>query len=213
MLTFKHLQMFDDPYPVGVATGVFDWHTYSTLLYTYPDEMLFRKMGGGYNKLSLSERNNSSEYAFFIGTSPPWQDLHAYVKTRLIDDVRAVVALPDAAYTARFEFSSMPADGGFILPHTDIASKVVTLVVPIIQAGAWSEEWGGGTDILRPHREGLKDYLCSVEDFDRVMTVEYKPNQALVFIKNDHSWHSVGPFTGPKGVWRRSLTVNIERVS
>src|SRR5215212_3715398 len=55
-----------------------------------------------------------------------------------------------SGHSARFEFSMLPADGGFIKPHTDSPQKIVTLVIAILNDGEWHPSFGGGTEVLRP---------------------------------------------------------------
>lgn len=124
--------------------------------------------------------------------------------------------VPPPLYS-RFEFSALPAAGGVLVPHTDAASKLVTLVFSMVRPGEWREEWGGGTDILKP-----KDDTTSFNHVNRQVdyaetetlgTVDYKPNQAMIFVKTYNSLHGVRNMTGPEGVIRRTLTVNIQRRS
>ena len=51
---------------------------------------------------------------------------------------------------ARFEFSALPADGGNLPPHTDAPTKIVTMIVSILEDGEWDEAIGGGTDVNWP---------------------------------------------------------------
>jgi hypothetical protein len=54
------------------------------------------------------------------------------------------------ALTGRLEFSALPADGGMLLPHTDTAKKMITLVISMVGEGEWSHELGGGTEVMKP---------------------------------------------------------------
>ena len=36
----------------------------------------------------------------------------------------------------------MSADEGHILPHTDSAHKLVTIVIPILKEDEWNKNWG-----------------------------------------------------------------------
>lgn len=220
MLTFDQVEFRMTPYPIGCAHGVFAQDRYANLVATYPDEKVFAHMGQGYEKLSLSERNRPQEYVRVLQTTPGWMAVYRYVKS--VDFLLAVHRLLKAhglsllrtgQFTSRFEFSSMPGDGGLIAPHTDIASKVVTLIVPMMAEGDWDPAWGGGTDVLIP-KPGVDaiDYRTPREQFDLAHSYPCAPNQAVVFLKSMHSWHSVGPIQGPPGTWRRTLTINIERV-
>lgn len=115
---------------------------------------------------------------------------------------------------ARFEFSMMSAEGGHILPHTDSPKKVITLVVSMVQEGDWHHSWGGGTDLMRPldpsdNYNFLNRYL-SFDQVETIRTMEFAPNQCVIFIKTFNSLHAVKPMNGPKDVMRRTLTLNIE---
>lgn len=203
-----------EPYRIGIANDVFDRDTYAQLVESFPKCLQqFVDFTGGNVKKSLSQVNNPDLYYAFLKLSKPWQAFYEYVKTLLIADVRRIVELPDAAYTSRFEFSALPANGGCLRPHTDIPSKVVTLIIPMLRPGDWEPQWGGGTDVLspRPGNDPPEDYKADLSAFNRVATYDYAPNQALVFIKSANSWHSVGPIQGPAGKWRRTVTVNVER--
>jgi hypothetical protein len=223
MFDFSRASFRLDPYPIGITAPVFDEDVYQTMVAAYPDERTFKTMGAGYVKCALSERCRPDLYRQVVTTSPIWRVVHAAVKdagfVRLVFGLLASHGLPipdGAAFSTRFEFSSMPANGGMIAPHTDIPSKVVTLIVPMLRSvEEWDPEWGGGTDVLRPWNDDvlLQDYRAPLDAFERVTSYSYVPNQCCIFLKSERSWHSVGPMTGPAGVWRRSLTINIERAA
>lgn len=116
---------------------------------------------------------------------------------------------------ARFEFSGMPAAGGNILPHTDHPKKLITMVIPMLREGEWNEAWGGGTSVVWP-RDRKKifnraNHYLDFNEVDKLKTFPFEPNQCLVFIKTNNSWHAVWPMTGndPKTI-RKTLTINIE---
>ena len=213
----------DAPYFIAAAADVLP--DFKALADAWPAESQFKAMGGPYTKRSLSERNHPETYHAFIASSPAWRDLYAYVKSpAFIEDImvrlRALMGnwgflgRPPAHCSARFELSALPADFGVLLPHTDIPSKLVTMVVGMDLPGTWERAWGGGTDILRPCDPDarLRDYEAPLEVFERIHTFEHEPNAAVVFVKTDNSWHSVGPVRGPAGRFRRTITINIERL-
>jgi len=119
------------------------------------------------------------------------------------------------ALRARFEFSTLPSDGGCIRPHTDAPTKIITLVVSIVQAGARNPAWKGGPDILRP-KDIRRNYnfFNRYIDFDECVTlrtIEYLPNQCIMFLKTFNSLHAVPPIQNQGGhASRRTLTINIE---
>jgi hypothetical protein len=123
-----------------------------------------------------------------------------------------------APLKARFEFSALPADGGNVVPHTDAPTKIVTMVVSIVDDGEWDPAFGGGTDVNQPKDQALAfnhlNRLADFEDMEVLDTFEFTPNQAVVFVKTFNSWHSVRPMTGNGSqALRRALTINIERLT
>ncbi len=122
---------------------------------------------------------------------------------------------PMPRLTSRFEFSALPADGGRVIPHTDASTKIVTLIVSMTREGEWDPDFGGGTDVNRPRCERLMfngvNRLADFADMEVLHTYEFRPNQAVVFVKTFNSWHSVRPMSahGSK-LLRKTLTINIE---
>ena len=116
---------------------------------------------------------------------------------------------------ARFEYSMLPVDGGHVLPHTDSPGKIITIIVSILDDNEWDPAFGGGTDLNRPrdpvlnfnrlNRQGRFEVMEVIDTFD------FKPNQAVLFVRTFNSWHSVRPMQGKDSpAMRRSLTINIE---
>lgn len=117
--------------------------------------------------------------------------------------------------SARFEFSMLPADGGSVLPHTDLPSKIVTIIVSMAGEGEWDRAIGGGTDVNWPKNPRTSFNRLNArgrfEDMNVLDTFEFQPNQAVMFVKTFNSWHSVRPMTGiGSQAMRRTLTINIE---
>lgn len=116
--------------------------------------------------------------------------------------------------STRFEFSMLNGDGGYLLPHTDSPSKVITLVLTICKKGEWDVSYGGGTAINSPiDDKKYFNYLNEQLKFEEVTTlktVEFEPNQIMLFIKTFNSLHSVSPVKAPKYSLRRTITINIE---
>lgn len=219
MLRFHDVEFLREPYPIGLAKQVFDPALYDKLARTFPLEKHFKYMNGAYSKYSLSEVNKPDVYSYFLARNEPWRQFYKYIKSKqFVVDVAQVLRLQgldvlNGTFKTRFEFSSLPGKGGMLFPHTDIPSKVVTLILPM-HRGEWQTAWGGGTDVLKPKftDKEYRDYKMPLSDFDVVRTFECEPNQCVIFIKNNVSWHSVGPTKGPKDSFRRTLTVNIEKV-
>ncbi len=136
-----------------------------------------------------------------------------YLKARAIKRGNPVPHYP--SLKSRFEFSAMPITGGNILPHTDHPKKLITMVIPILRENEWNAAWGGGTSVVWPKdRTKTFNRMNHYLDFDQVetrRTFPFEPNQCIVFIKTNNSWHSVMPMTGnDPHILRKTLTINIE---
>ncbi len=117
---------------------------------------------------------------------------------------------------ARFEFSMLPGRGGVVLPHTDAANKIITLVLSMVDEGEWRREWGGGTCVLKakdPTRNfNHMNRTIGFEECETLEVFDFQPNQAVLFVKTFNSWHGVHPMNAPQdGAWRKTLTINIEK--
>ncbi len=126
------------------------------------------------------------------------------------------LASKQAVLGARFEFSVLPGDGGHILPHTDAPQKLVTLVISMLDAEEWADEWGGGTEVLRAKDptvafNKMNRYL-EFDGVQRLRSLPFRPNQCVIFVKTFNSLHAVSPVRGGSEVLRRTLTINIERL-
>lgn len=221
-LNLSGIDWRDTPYPIGCVAPALDPDTYQQLAASFPPVELFKAFGGG-NKWSLSQVNHPEQYHAFLHKTPLWQAFYQSVKApSFIHTVREALeahGLDVLKYQknlkTRFEFSILPADNGSIRPHTDIPSKLVTLVVSMLpSASDWDQSFGGGTDVLEPKagQPRLTDYKADWSCFNTVHTYPYLPNQCVVFVKTENSWHSVGPMTGVGSpLLRRTLTINIEK--
>jgi hypothetical protein len=131
-----------------------------------------------------------------------WRDLRRVRWPRFDVDLRA-----------RFEFSALPTVGGHVTPHTDSPGKLITLVISM--EDQWDKALGGGTDVIRPldprrNFNWLNDKL-EFDEIEVLDTVEFEPNQVVVFTKTFNSWHCVRPMSGSDpSLLRRTLTINIE---
>jgi hypothetical protein len=222
LLRFDDLRVETDPYPVGVSTNVLPPDLYAELARTFPPADKFQASTKRNKKLTLSEFSQAAEYHAVMATHPCWQRFHAYIKSpqfiaRMLTLTKTqgmpVADPPEpGGFSSRFEFSLLPADGGCLLPHTDIAEKAITVVLGFrSQPDDWNDDWGGGTLILEPKAGVIaEDYTAPLELFHVRRTMPYHSNQAVVFVKSATSWHAVGPLTGPAGPMRRTVTINIE---
>ncbi|MFP6655527.1 MAG: hypothetical protein VCB25_07850 [Myxococcota bacterium] len=246
MINFDHLKMRFRPFPMGVIRPAMPDDVYAECMRAFPEKDRFEYIGDVGHKFSISEKYAFNDYKDLIRNEPVWREFHRWIKSaefieatfqalseRSVDlgyqspSMRRRVerwlkvmwrgrGRRIDQYSARFEFSALPAYGGSILPHTDNPDKLITLVVSMVGGGEWPPAYGGGTDVLQPIDEALTfDYLNNrhpaYSNFETLHTYPFNPNQVLIFTKTFNSWHGVRPMTGPDdGLMRRSLTINIE---
>lgn len=112
-------------------------------------------------------------------------------------------------------FARLPADGGSLLPHTDGPRKIVNLALPMCAPGARDAAAGGGTEIVRPKDvRNLFNRTNTHLDFGEVETLEtvpFRPNQALIVVRTDVSWHCIRPMQAAGSTAMRR-TINISLV-
>ncbi len=248
MFQFDNAEFIYEPFPIGLVRPVADEALYRQLVESFPPIDLFMHLPKVGHKYVLSEKFNSENYHRFVGQSPVWQRLHAWIKSdnfiATIDgmlrdnhiDVGLARQSPSplkkyrrayrdlkrgrfpripSGLRARFEFSMLPADGGYILPHTDTPKKLITLVFSSAKPGEWDPAFGGGTEVNRPkHCEQAFNWLndnVPFEDVETLHTFAFGSNQCVVFVKTFNSLHCVRPMTGNgTGAMRKTLTINIE---
>jgi hypothetical protein len=239
-LTFRY-----EPYPIGLAKPLMEPGVYREFLENYPPIERFKYIEKLGHKYSLSEHFTPDAFGKFLRENPLWNDFNRWIKSRdfargvlgalaersldlgLDPDMTAVrqwrrrmthsgrLTCNAARLVSRFEFSMLPAAGGHILPHTDSPSKVITLVVSMVDEGEWEPSFGGGTDVNQA-RDIKRNFNQTneqgrFEDMDVIDTFEFTPNQAVIFIRTFNSWHSVRPMTGQgTSAMRKTLTINIE---
>ena len=93
-------------------------------------------------------------------------------------------------------------------PHTDNPQKVAVILFYLPDDDAHPEL---GTSIYVPRQPGFRcDGLQHHEttDFDRVITLPYKPNTAFAFFKSGRSFHGVEP-VHEDGVQRRLIQLSV----
>ena len=155
-------------------------------------------------------REHGIDVGYKAGTSASQRAL-----SLLKDIVRQRTTARRAGLRARFEFSMLPADGGHILPHTDAPSKVITLIVSMLNDDEWDAACGGATDVNRV-KDASRGFNWlnaqgRFEDMEVIDSYPFTSNQAVIFVKTFNSWHSVRPMQCEGSpAMRRTLTINIE---
>lgn len=235
------------PFPIGMIRPVMDEARYQELLANYPARELFTHLPAIGLKFALSERYNEPQYRAFMAGNRPWREFHRWIKSpEFIEQTLSMLGQcnldlgkyeadgsapglakrlrdawrdrrPKRRLTTRFEFSMLPADGGYVIPHTDSPAKIVTIVLSMVAEGEWDQAAGGGTDVNIPDGDDLAfNWMNRTAPFERMKLVDtyaFEPNQAVFFIKTHNSWHSVRKMNqaGSERM-RRTLTINIDEV-
>lgn len=116
------------------------------------------------------------------------------------------------------EFSYLDA-GCYIPPHTDVAGKLISLMIYFPDKKV-DYSSGAGTEFYRGKDKsaarsgwgtGMMDDKASKEFFDKheiFYTSEFTPNKLVGFIKSSKSWHGLKKLKLPPAATRRSLNVN-----
>lgn len=231
------------PYPVGSLLNLIDPEIYNKFVEEFPKKELFEFKKDLGKKFSLSEINNRQVYFNFIKENKLWFSFFKYIKSEkfkyeifnmlkennidlgiinkreelkrnTIKEFIKNLFIKKKKINSRFEFSMMSTNEGHILPHTDSANKLVTIVIPILKKNEWKKDWGGNTSILEPLDEKKNyNYVNKYLKFNEVKVInemEFKENSSTIFIKTFNSFHCVFPMKGPEDQLRKSLTINIE---
>ena len=231
------------PYPIGNLKNLIDPEIYNQLVDEFPKKELFEFKKDLGKKFSLSEINNRKNYFNLIKSNKLWSRFFTYIKSdkfkneifKMLKQNNIDLGLIDEKIrlnkiglkenlknffkkrkkiNSRFEFSMMSADEGHILPHTDSAHKLVTIVIPILKEDEWNKNWGGDTSILEPIDEKMNfNMINKYLKFSEVKVInemEFRKNSSTIFIKTFNSLHCVFPMKGPVDKLRKSLTINIE---
>lgn len=147
------------------------------------------------------------ERAFESSSTRVGRALHALSRGRLPNDLLSL--------RTRFEFSVLKADGGEVAPHTDTPTKIITLVMTMINDNEWKPEFGGGLDVNRTtdpaYSYNWNNRMVPWDKIEVLDTIPFVPNQCTVFVKTFNSLHSVRKMTQTgSDALRKTVTIVIE---
>lgn len=192
--------------------GPLDVETYTALANSFPDRSLFEAMKFVGDKLSFNE--SSRDFMPWIASSQPWSSFYEFIKgegfVEWCNEILRSLDL-DGAKPARFEFSILKAETGFMRPHPDTAKKRMTCVFYFPASPTyWPAQYGGDLEMLRHKAAPLDDYTGEHPEWDELETLlraPYRPNAAVLFSRCGYSLHGVRGVAGPRD--RRSVTINL----
>ena len=105
----------------------------------------------------------------FINTNISFNNrIYKFIKKISLNKLK----LSSSPFYSKFEFSVMKGSGGHILPHTDSPRKIITIVINIVNENEWTEDWGGGTSIVRTKdKQKNYNYLNKQFEFNEVENI------------------------------------------
>ena len=129
-MDFSKVEFRKDPYPIGLATSVFHGVPYAAMVMGFPPLSLLPYWGSkkdgskAYHKHALNERMEG--FHEYLTEHPIWWAFHNSIKKPEFPEFifsvlrgQGITIPPYRKWSTRFEFAAMPANGGYIVPHTD----------------------------------------------------------------------------------------------
>ncbi len=111
--------------------------------------------------------------------------------------------------------------------HIDSRRKLVSMIL-YFRPADWQDDWGGNTVFYKlkddekrdkwVERNAGNDYASHItsdqqvefdEDFEELVSVDYKANRLAFFVMNEMSYHRVKPVLCPEGASRCVAVINI----
>ena len=216
MITLTNADTIRTPFPVAVYDDVIPRDKFDELVATFPTHqgLADDRVGAArYNKFYLSDRHQTEGFRDFMAAHPVWNELYEEIRAdfkQICFDVLGPLGFPDPgrAYArtwSNMEFSSLPENGGGLLPHPDALKKIATAV--LFMEPDWDASWGGAFEVLkRPDGQEEVD-LATWDEVETVKVVEVKPARIVFMQRTPISYHGVRPIHAPRP--RRSLTLNL----
>lgn len=197
----------DQPFRVRYFDDAMDEDLWAILAASFPLESDMHSLNAVGSKNSLCDRDD--EFAAYVDLHPEWKLFHGWLGKnfpRLCADVFGLK--PGGKRSVRFEFSSLPGDGGEVKPHPDTAKKLATAVMYF--EPAWDQSWGGAFEALRHKTEPNADYTDRRplwEEVETILTVPIVPRRIGFMLRSHNSLHGVRAIHAPHP--RRTITVNL----
>ncbi len=214
MISLTDGERYTEPYPVVVFDNVLNATTYKRLLDAFPEKLNDARVyddSAKYNKQSLSDRHQKEAFREILAGSQDWKEFYSYLRKNfagLCVDAVEIDLEPYPSVRTLMEFSSLPAQGGGLLPHPDALKKVSTATM--FFEPDWLPKWGGAFEVLRHKEDPYGNFDGRRADWDECETVtkvDVVPNRMVFFMRTPYSLHGVRPMDAPRP--RRSITINL----
>ncbi len=197
------------PYPWLNPEGVLTEEGRKALQAEFPEMKLFRASFGMARQ--FGQKPHDHYELFYDSTVPvpaPWKDFIAELDS---DRYRTFVGRLFGKKNFRIRYQWIFAVRGCSTsPHTDGPRKIGSHLFYLNDPDEWDPAWQGATNVLDD--EGKKTWQSApgFDDFARETPSIAVGNRCFLFLRTDHSWHSVRELTCPEGKMRRIFSVVIE---
>jgi len=244
MINFTRSNFFYDPFPHCILEEFLDNSIYEEICKEYPDIELLDRMSdktsndNKFIKYNFSNSfKNKKKFLNFIKTTKATKNFYQYINSNKFINVlnsfllnnfidirlntndsslktKLLNKILKRELTFDFEFSSIPINGGYILPHTDGGNKILGFIIPIIDNDEILKVPNIGTKILKAKSNEYKyNFFNKTVPFDEtelVKEIPFKKNQMSVHVKTFNSLHAVGPIVlneANEKLYRKSISI------
>ena len=248
MINFTRSNFFYDPFPHCVLEEFLDNSIYEEICKEYPDIEILDKMSdkklndNKFMKYNFSNSfENEKKFLNFIKTTKATRKFYQHINSdKFINELNSFLLnnfidirlnTKDSSLKKKFldkifkrelafdfEFSSLPINGGYILPHTDGGNKILGFVIPIIDNDEILKVPNIGTKILKAKSNEYKyNFFNKSVPFDKtelVKEIPFKKNQMTVHVKTFNSLHAVGPIISNEAnekLYRKSISMFLKK--
>ena len=247
MINFNKSIFFYDPFPHCVIKDFLESSFYKEICEKYPAHDFLKKMkdkklnDNKFEKFNLSNNGSSSNLFFkYLNSTKATKKFYEYINSdkfltmlnfflnqNNIDlrinihkdsKIKSIIKNILKKNRVDFEFSSIPVNNGFILPHTDGGNKLIGFVIPIIDDDKILKVKNIGTKILKAKSDKFKFNLFNktvpFDETELVRELPFEKNQMSFHIKTFNSLHAVGPINfldNEKEIFRKSISIFIRK--
>jgi len=243
MINFENSKFFYEPFPHCILSEFLNKDVYNEMCNEYPSLSYFEevKSRGNDNKFKkyrfCNSQKNIKSFTKFIYTTKVTKEFYNYLNSDefilSIDKFlrkneielrfnnknsfsikKFIKNLFSKELKIDFEFSSIPLNNGYILPHTDGGNKLLGFVIPIIDNEKIYDAKNLGTKILKAKTDKYKfnfyNKTVPFEETELIRELPFQKNQLSLHVKTFNSLHGVGPIIyndDEQNLYRKSISV------
>ena len=243
MINFNNSSFFYDPFPHCILNDFLDKNVYEEICNEYPDLSFFEEVESkqndnkfkkyrfanflkhvqSFNKF-VSSTKATKEFYKYLNSDEFVLSLNKFLLNNEVDlrlnpinntNIKTIIKnLFLKKQKIDFEFSSIPIQNGYIMPHTDGGNKLVGFVIPIINQEDRYNADCLGTKIFKAKTNKYKyNFYNKTVPFDHtelVRELPFEKNQMSLHVKTFNSLHGVGPILNKgkdESLLRKSISI------